>query len=178
MWDEFQGLDLQQKLNMVLEDITNAEALDELWADSAVDADLLSESFNNVTMTFNTEEGTVNVNSESMNDKNMPMFEWKMTPATGEIVQVSRDQDGHSAKTINKDVDPAELTSHTATIVNAEVQATRGGSLSKLIEDPTVLQLEWDEAEAQRDIAFKIMYFFIALVIVTFLTLYAYFTIV
>lgn len=39
-------------------------------------------------------------------------------------------------------------------------------------------QAEWDEAEVQRDIAFKIMYFFIALVLITFMTLYAYFSMV
>lgn len=178
LWDEYRGLTLQQKLNMVLEDLSEATALDELWADSGVDATTLDESFANVRMTFNTEAGTVNVVSELQNAKDMPMFEWTMTPATGEIVEVSRDRDGHSEKTINKDVDPAELTSHTAIAANTAVQSSYGGSLNKLLEDPSVLQLEWDEAEAQRDIAFKIMYFFIALVIVTFLTLYAYFTIV
>lgn len=107
------------------------------------------------------------------------MFEWTMTPATGGIVEISRDAAGRSEKTINKDVDPEELTSHSATSVVAPTNTvSRGGSLTKLLDDPTVLSLEWQEAEAQRDIAFKIMYFFIALVIVTFLTLYAYFTIV
>ena len=37
------------------------------------------------------------------------MFEWKMTPATGEIVETSRTLDGHSEKTINKNVDPPTL---------------------------------------------------------------------
>ena len=66
---------------MVLEDLESAQSLGELWADSGVEPDLLSESFNNVTMTFNTQEGTVTVISELLNQKNEPMFEWKMTPA-------------------------------------------------------------------------------------------------
>lgn len=134
----------------------------------------MSESFNNVTMMFDTEAGTVSVLSEMMNAREEPMFEWSMTPATGEVVEISRDESGRSEKTIHKDVDPKELNSHTA----ATNAVRKGGSLSKLLDDPKVLSLEWQEAEAQRDIAFKIMYFFIALVIVTFLTLYAYFTIV
>jgi hypothetical protein len=36
-------------------------------------------------------------------------------------------------------------------------------------------QREWDEIELQRDIAFKIMYFFIAFVFATFGLLYIYF---
>jgi hypothetical protein len=36
-------------------------------------------------------------------------------------------------------------------------------------------QEEWDEIEAQRDIAFKIMYFFIVFILATFGMLYAYF---
>ena len=156
---------------MINEDLQNAVMYEELWASTPnLDKNTLSESFNNVTMTFNTEEGTVEVVSGLLNDNHKPMFEWKMTPATGEIVEISRAKDGSLETTVNKDVDPAELTTGTAT--------TAGGSLNKLLSDPSVLELEWNEAEAQRDIAFKIMYFFIALVIVTFLTLYAYFTIV
>lgn len=49
---------------MILEDLNEAQALGELWADSDVDSDLMSESFNNVTMMFDTEAGTVSVLSE------------------------------------------------------------------------------------------------------------------
>ena len=45
-------------------------------------------------------------------------------------------------------------------------------------DDSSILQSEWDEAEAQRDIAFKIMYFFIAFILCTFSMLYAYFRMV
>ena len=88
------------------------------------------------------------------------MFEWKMTPATGEIIETSRTLDGRSEKTINKNVDPPTL---------------NGGELDSDSESPSV---EWDEIEAQRDLAFKIMYMFIALIIVTFLTISAYFVVI
>lgn len=181
LYAEFNQLTLKQKLNMMLEDLQNAESLGELWADSNVDPSLLSKSFDDVTMVFDTVTGAVDVVSDLLNDKGQPMFEWQMTPKTGEVVEISRDQAGKSEKTVNKDVDPIELTSHTAQSASTTVfphVPTSGVSLSQLMQDPTVLSLEWQEAEAQRDIAFKIMYFFIALVIVTFLTLYAYFTIV
>ena len=112
-----------------MEDLQNAVFLEELWADSDVDAATLAQSFDNVTMTFNTEDGSVSVVSEMRTDMGLPMFEWKMTPATGEIIQISRTKDGRSEKTINKDVDPAELT---AAPVN-EQPASYGGSLSKLL---------------------------------------------
>lgn len=57
--------------------------------------------------------------------------------------------------------------------VPAEVTENHESSASS-----QMTQAEWDEAEVQRDIAFKIMYFFIALVIITFMTLYAYFSMV
>merc|ERR1719230_1401410 len=104
---------MKQKLNMILEDLEEAQELGELWADSDVDPDLMSESFNNVTMMFDTDAGTVSVLSEMMNAKDEPMFEWSMTPATGEVVEISRDESGRSEKTIHKDVDPKELNSHT-----------------------------------------------------------------
>ena len=97
-----------------MDDINDAIWYGELWADSDVDQTTLSESFNNVTMSFDLIEGSVTVVSELRNTKDEPMFEFKMTPATGEIVQVSRTKDGLSEKTINKDVDPSELTSNNA----------------------------------------------------------------
>lgn len=140
---------MPQKLNMILEDIGEAQALGELWADSDVDSSLMSESFNNVTMMFDTQAGTVSVLSEMTNARDQPMFEWTMTPATGEVVEISRDSAGKSEKTIHKDVDPAELTMHAATgTVAATNTVSRGNSLNKLLDDPTVLSLEWQEAEA------------------------------
>ena len=97
-----------------MEDINDAIWYGELCADSDVDQTTLSESFNNVTMSFDLNEGSVTVVSELRNTKDEPMFEWKMTPATGEIVQVSRTKDGLSEKTVNKDVDPSELTTNIA----------------------------------------------------------------
>lgn len=42
-------------------------------------------------------------------------------------------------------------------------------------EDPVVMNEEWDDLEMQRDIAFKIMYFFIIFIVMTFGLLYLYF---
>ena len=76
---------------MLNNDLQNAVLYSELWANSPnVNKNTLSESFNNVTMTFNTQEGTVQVASGLLNDDQKPMFEWKMTPATGEIVEIAR----------------------------------------------------------------------------------------
>ena len=55
LMDEFRKLTLKQKLNMVLEDLSYAQALDELWADSNADPATLQESFENIAMTFDTE---------------------------------------------------------------------------------------------------------------------------
>ena len=140
--NEFNQLSLKQKLNLMLEDLQNAESLGELWADSNVDPSLLSKSFDDVTMVFDTVTGAVDVVSDLLNDKGKPMFEWQMTPKTGEVVEISRDQAGKSEKTVNKDVDPIELTSHTAQSSAAAVSPS-GISLTQLMQDPSVLSLEW-----------------------------------
>ena len=86
IWDDYTKLSFKQQLNSIMNDLQNAYWTDELWSDSSADATTLSESFNNVTMHFDLDRGTVDVASESRNDKNQPMFEWQMTPATGEIL--------------------------------------------------------------------------------------------
>ena len=44
-------------------DLQNAVPLKELWADSGVDQATLSDSFKDVTMNFNTQQGSVTVAS-------------------------------------------------------------------------------------------------------------------
>ena len=34
LWDEYRKLSLEQKLNMVLETVSKAESINELWADN------------------------------------------------------------------------------------------------------------------------------------------------
>jgi hypothetical protein len=158
--------------------------MNEFWRD--VSPEQRESSLQNITMKFDLKNNKVELQSDAKSTNGAPLFDWKLDANTGEIVEATRQIDSASERIIERSVNPA-------TLINEEVQKALA-----LIEQnkPAVLKqdtvavavpveassteqsaaaVDWDSLDMQRDIAFKIVYFFIVFIIATFGLLYAYF---
>lgn len=159
--------------------------MSELWA--GITQDEIDKHLSNVRFNFDVKNRTITARSEDEDKNGKALFEWTVDPKTGSVQEIRRQPDASHERVVEKTIDPKELNKQTfeksieedkkssEEFKNAiaEANAQVGGLAST-----DVLQQEWDEAEAQRDIAFKIMYFFIAFILATFSLLYAYFRMV
>jgi len=119
-----------------------------------------------------------------------PLYEWKLDAKTGEIVEATRQVDSASERIIERSVNPSTLKNEEVqkaldlmeqnkpdflkedtTVAVAVAVATEASSTDQATPAPT----NWDSLDMQRDIAFKIVYFFIVFILATFGLLYAYF---
>lgn len=76
-----------------------------------------------------------------------------------------------------KDTPPVSTKTTVAPVTKVPVTDTKNTEVVNPDDIPmtTADQREWDNMEMQRDVAFKIMYFFIVFIIATFGLLYTYF---
>lgn len=116
-----------------------------------------------------------------------------MNAETGHITETKRAKDGSEVQITKKDVDATTLNKElNEKVVKKDSEDTQEW-ISKLEAKPeqpaeatnatieassvsgAAVVGEWQDLEKQRDIAFKIMYFFIVFIIATFSLLYAFF---
>jgi hypothetical protein len=140
-----------------------------------------------VVMTFDLKNNEVNLHSGSTNSDGAPLFEWNLNSETGEIMEATRQADSKSERIIERQVTPESL--HNSEVQEAiarielakETQAAAGETLASVAANSTQassassVPIDWDSLDMQRDLAFKIVYFFIVFIVATFGLLYAYF---
>jgi len=155
---------MREKLSSLMKDFKSQALVSDLWMD--VKQKDLEENLKNVQVSFDWKKNMVNVMSQAKDYKNRPLFEWQMFTDSGDIKAIRRT--GKTETTVESKVDPATLDSEKSQEKIDEVEASysQAGGVPKV-----------DPAEMQRDMAFKILFFFISFIAATFSLLYAYFKI-
>lgn len=131
-------------------------------------------------MHFDTVNHLVGVFSDEVDSKGRPVRQWELNIETGHITETKRT--GDEVTITHKDVDPTELNKEqNEKMIDQDTQETAAwiDALSEKKEEKELAGAEiideWNDLEKQRDIAFKIMYFFIVFIIFTFTLLYVFF---
>jgi hypothetical protein len=177
----------------MMDELKQSGTLNEFWRDLTPEQQ--ESSMDKIVMTFDLKNNEVNMHSDSKNSKGDPMFEWNLNPVTGDIVESTRKADATSEKIIERQISPASL--HNDEIQHAieRIEATKPASYvpvaagaiatasGNIVAKDAVTQessataapIDWDSLDMQRDLAFKIVYFFIVFIVATFGLLYAYF---
>ena len=102
---------MKRKMAILLETMgNNKTALAELFKEinGADDVDY-EEAFPTVNVNFDVQGGSIRVNSGEVNEDDEPLLEFEMDPATGDITEIMRAEDGSMEQTVHVTVDPAEL---------------------------------------------------------------------
>lgn len=158
-----------------MDDLKDQKMIQELWP--GINATQF-EGLGGLNMNFDMKNGKISVKSESKDTHSLPQFEWVAHPDSGNVTETRRQADGQREQTLIKN-DGLSAFSREALVQDLNQEASSGALLTNTITDSLkpeeMTQEEWDEIEAQRDIAFKIMYFFIVFILATFGMLYAYF---
>lgn len=181
-WDEFKALSVKAKLADLLESLKSQEELAELF-DLAKDTKV-GPNLNNFTVSIDTANSEVDVVSNAQDAQGRPLYEWKLDPSHKLETITTHDENGTNEKVKEKHVEQAEIDhAKFSEFVKDEAEVTKEfvnqmNETKEASQKASFKDMSWDEAEAQRDIAFKVMYFFITLVIITFGVLYAYFSMV
>lgn len=144
----------------------------------------------NFTMHMDIKEHQIAVVSDDVDAKGRPVTQWELNSKNGHITETHRAKDGSEVQVTHKDVDPTTLDkAENSKIIAKEAEATEkwvasldqpaknvAASASEEQAAPVNEVIdEWNDLEKQRDIAFKIMYFFIVFILFTFSLLYAFF---
>ena len=167
--DAFETGLLHKRLGAILNSLKNPDNMNEMF-DHVDSEDMHDGTMTSFNMQFNTKTNEVRVSTEAVDKKGDPLYEFVMNPDTGIVKQIKRDRITSHEKVIEKELDTTKfITAKTTTSTATKSKpATRSFDSSKYQE-------EWDDLDAQRDLAFKIVYFFIAFITVTFGLLYVYF---
>ena len=175
-------MDTKEKLSDILEDFKKDTAFNEIFGKTE------SSQYSNITLHFDTVNKEIGVYTDKVDAKGRPVLQWEMNTGTGHTTTTKRSVDGQEVMITHKDVDAATLNKEqNAEKIKKDVQDSREW-IAKIeqkqadlgVEPSKDKQLadvedEWNDLEKQRDIAFKIMYFFIVFIIATFSLLYAFF---
>ena len=141
---------------------------------------------------FDLENDQIKMKSDAVNVNGEALFEWTLDPETGEIMEATREQDASKEKIIERQVNPDSL--ENAEVVKAleKIEAAKPDFINQAAEvtqdtiaaNQTTIEessteaaagMDFDSLDMQRDMAFKIVYFFIVFIVATFGLLYAYF---
>lgn len=100
-----------------------------------------------MTIHFDTTNNLVTIQSDEVDIKGRPTHEWEMNTLSGKVWITKRSKDGSEIHTKQKQIDPSDLVSNESD----------------------------DSSETLNDTAYKILTFFIIMIIAIFSLLYAYF---
>jgi hypothetical protein len=138
-----------------------------------------TNAFGNLHINFDTEAGKIILQTDAKDKNNKPIYEWTAHPGSGNVTETRRQADGAREQIIMKNdgLQAFNLDSYKSDLKQTEEQSKelKNTISTTELKPDEMTQEEWDEIEAQRDIAFKIMYFFIVFILATFGMLYAYF---
>ena len=141
---------------------------------------------------FDLENDQIKMKSDAVNVNGEALFEWTLDPETGEIMEATREQDASKEKIIERQVNPDSLENSEVVKALEKIEAAKPDFINQTAEvtqdtiaaNQTTIEESSTEAAAgmdfvaldmQRDMAFKIVYFFIVFIVATFGLLYAYF---
>lgn len=164
-------MSLKKKLASVLDSFEN-DAKGEIWGDWAS----APESF---VIHMDTANHNIGVYAVETDAKGRPVSQWEMNTQTGHITETKRAKDGSEVQVTHRDVAPASLeiqpAKKEAVVEQKEVAVAVEGPAAPAAGALTGAPDQWEDLEVQRDLAFKIMYFFIVFIIATLGLLYAFF---
>lgn len=178
-------MSLKQKLANILESFADKSENKDIWGDAPE-----GEAHpGNVTLHLDTEHNNVGVYSDDVDAKGRPVQQWEMNTQSGHITETKRTKDGGEVQITQRDVDVTTLNKEQNDkmvqrdsedthewIAKLEAKSDHSAeSAEKAASSSNDVVDEWQDLEKQRDIAFKIMYFFIVFIIATFSLLYAFF---
>jgi hypothetical protein len=190
-WTRFRGLTAKQMLKATMDKLNTADAVKELWKNSTPED---KEKLEDLNVNFNLKSGEVSLASEAKDSTgNHPLFEWTMDTNSGKIEETTRtgDRDHVVEKVVDpealglgeeffkvdlkKSEAPAETPKESESALVTTVASSEWVKVTKDTPLSPADEKEWNDMEKQRDVAFKIMYFFIVFIIATFGLLYTYF---
>jgi hypothetical protein len=158
---------LHKRLGAILKSLKDPENMNQMF-DHVEESDMKAGAMTSINMQFNTQTNEVKVSSGGNDKKGHPLYEFVMNADTGVIQQIKRDPVTSHEKIVEKNIDPIAVDAPKA--VTVQPKKSEPGTF-----DASQYTSEWDDLDAQRDLAFKIVYFFIAFILFTFGLLYAYF---
>lgn len=174
---EWKKLSMKQKLAGLIDTFKKEGAAKEIWGDKVVAE---SSAMQQVTVHIDTQNSMLGIYTDEVDVKGRPVLQWEMNTEIGHVVETTRSKDGQQVKVIEKD--SPVLKSHKPSPVNNysnnqqyKSSAPAGNSDADLTtsgEKIIDISGEMQDVEAQRDIAFKIMFFFISFILGTYGILY------
>ena len=166
---QFEGLSVSQKLKSLFKDLETQQGLHQMWKD--VSGEEMSNYLGSINVQFDVEGQAIVVSSKALNAHGKPVFDYTIDNVEGGVSAVRREHE-HQATPIPETktlAEPAPVAVKTPTAVPVAPQPAP-------VEQPSSsASPDWEELEKQREIAFKIVYFFIFFIIMTFGLLYAYY---
>jgi len=176
---EFKNLMVYQKLKDIMADLGTNQGIHQLWKD--VSPEEQAQYLSKINISFDTENGMIEVSSKALDTHDKPIYDWKFDSGIGSMSSVRREHD-HEEIAPSTPTDAAPVTTAAAPVASEPQVAVKPVTEVKTISKTPAKKLdpnspEWQDMEMQRDIAFKIVYFFIGFIAMTFGLLYAYYKI-
>ena len=106
-WADYNKFNFKAKLANVMELAHRQESLAELWA--GVTEDEVKKNLSKIRMTFDFDQGEMQVRSEHEDAKGRPLYDWKFEPSTGQVLEVTHSADGSEEKVRETTISQAEL---------------------------------------------------------------------
>jgi len=163
--NDFDKLMVYQKLESVLNDFENVDNLKQLWKD--VSSEDKTQYLNKINFEFDLTNGQIHATSGAVDTEGKPVYDWNLHQGKGEITE-----------TVRVPETSASVVTPAAEVVVAQpVQNTVTEEKAPETVPTTFEGIDWEsmDMEQQREIAFKIVYFFIAFVMMTFGLLFLYY---
>jgi lipopolysaccharide export LptBFGC system permease protein LptF len=152
----------------IMESLGNQKSLSEL--DLTLEE---LEKLDNLSINFDLKNRDISVSSTAKDQKGDVLYEYSVNTVSGDVKETKRNYLDSNVVTFEKHIDPLSL-SHSTAVVSPTAPITSEVLTEEDLETQKKIQ-NWDELDMQRDIAFKVMYFFIVFIIGTFGLLFAYF---
>ena len=177
---------MKQKLANILKDIESGDKVNDLFKD------LNGAEVKKVRVIYDLESGTYQVESLTQDSNGTIEHDYKLNTNTGDVVETIKNITSGNEKIIESHVNmttiktPDPVPVNVVAAMNTTVSKTSASSGSSVVEtEPvedeeasstsSVAPMTWEEIEMQRDVAFKVINFFIVFIIGTFGLIYAYF---
>ena len=168
---------LKKRLATVVDQFLSEDSLKEIWGDYSSYTQHVPKNF---TIQLDTVNQVIGVKSDDVDAKGRPLLEFELNKQTGHSVETKRLPDGSETHKREKYVDLNKLAvnfdTHYKPYVLRTVDDQEATGASPATDDEIqAITDEWNDLEKQRDLAFKIMYFFMAFMMCTFGLLYTFF---
>ena len=162
----------------MVDQFKSTDSMKEIWGDFSEYTKTVPK---NITIHFDTVNQVIDLTSDDVDAKGRPILEFQLNKQTGHIVETKRQQDGTETHRREKDINVDTLSFNIASNYKPAVHKIQDTEISQVagtpLEDNQIQAItdEWNDLEKQRDLAFKIMYFFMAFMMGTFGLLYLFF---